>query len=175
MKVFRKLGFTHLETAEIVFALNKLLANYHVHYQKLRKFHWEVVGPDFFDLHNIFEEEYNNVQKNIDDVAERIRVFGKQPMSNLSDYLDQSEIKEVQGNRTGTEMVKEVLDDFEVLLSYMLEVSEAANAIGDTSTSHIIAEIIQKMEKRHWMLTAFLKDEKDISLETVSKEDIKEY
>jgi starvation-inducible DNA-binding protein len=60
-KPFRKLGFTYLETAEIVVSLNQLMANYFVHYNKLRNFHWNVDSQDFFELHQEFENEYNTV------------------------------------------------------------------------------------------------------------------
>lgn len=75
-KTYRKLGFTYLETAEIVVHLKELIANYIVHYHKLRNFHWNVDGADFFELHQEFENEYNVVKENIDVLAERIRVFG---------------------------------------------------------------------------------------------------
>ena len=54
-KTFKKLGFTYLETAEIVVSLNTLLANYQVFYNKLRNFHWNIEGPEFFELHEEFE------------------------------------------------------------------------------------------------------------------------
>lgn len=44
----------------VVTELNVLLADYHVYYQKLRNFHWNVLGENFFDLHNRFEEMYND-------------------------------------------------------------------------------------------------------------------
>ena len=157
MKVYKKLGFTHLETAEIVTNLNKLLATYQVHYQKLRKFHWVVEGPDFFDLHNLFEDEYNQVQKIIDDVAERIRVFGKYPSGTLKEYLKEALIEEANGDWHAEEMVQEVLSDYEVLLSCMMDVSVAAEEIGDTATYDMITKFVKRMEKRHWMLTAFNK------------------
>lgn len=162
MKVYRKLGFTHLETAEIVTSINKLLSNYHVHYQKLRKFHWEVEGSDFFDLHNLFEEEYNQVQTNIDDLAERIRVFGKMPLGTLQDYLENSEIEEVYKSISAYAMVREILKDYEVLLTYMMEVKEAAENIGDSSTEDLIVQMVKRMEKRHWMFTAWSKKTKAV-------------
>ena len=36
--------------------LDTLLADYHLYYQKLRNFHWNIVGRNFFDLHQKFEE-----------------------------------------------------------------------------------------------------------------------
>src|ERR1041384_7583830 len=76
-----KLGWTAKETDKISKALNDLLANYSVHYQKLRNYHWNVKGSDFFDLHIEFEQQYTEAQQNIDDIAERIRVFSKTPVS----------------------------------------------------------------------------------------------
>ncbi len=116
-KSFRALGFESEETTKIVEKLDLLLCNLQVHYQKLRNFHWNVVGPDFFDLHDIFEQEYNFVKEEIDQIAERIRVFGKHPKSNLQEYLDLSEIKEASFDLNSTEMVKEIIADFETLLS----------------------------------------------------------
>ena len=162
LKTYAKLGFSHLETAEIVTALNNLLASYHVHYQKLRNFHWNVVGPDFFDIHEKFEEQYNEVKLNIDEVAERIRVFDKKPISTLKEYLQISEIKEVERDLTSMEMVREILNDYEILLSHMVTVTDAAKSIGDVGTEDMINTFIRKMEKSHWMLTSFLKNEKTI-------------
>src|SRR6056297_1340775 len=94
MSTHSKLGFSEEETKDVVTTLNKLLANYQVHYQKLRNFHWNVEGKDFFELHEQFEEEYDAVKLQIDEIAERIRVFGKKPISTMQGYLDAAEIKE---------------------------------------------------------------------------------
>jgi len=157
MKTYKKLGFDSEETKDVVENLNKLLANLHVHYQKLRNYHWNVEGPDFFDIHETFEEEYNEVKLEIDEVAERIRVFGKTPYSTLVKYLEVSEIKETGTDLSADEMVKEILKDFEVLLSFMVDSIEAAEKIGDISTDDLITGFMKRREKKHWMLTAFSK------------------
>lgn len=155
-RVYTRLGFSESETAEIVDSLNQLLANYHVHYQKLRNYHWNVKGADFFDIHEKFEEQYNEAKLNIDDIAERIRVFGFTPMSTLKEYLANSEIKETGSDLAGTEMVAEILRDYEILLTYMTDVANAAINIGDVGTEDMINSFINKLEKSHWMFTAFL-------------------
>lgn len=157
MKTYKKLGFDSEETKDVVENLNQLLANLHVHYQKLRNYHWNVEGPDFFDIHETFEEEYNEVKLEIDEVAERIRVFGKTPYSTLSKYLEVSEIKETGTDLNADEMVKEILKDFEILLSFMVDTIEAAEKIGDISTDDLITGFMKRREKKHWMLTAFSK------------------
>ena len=154
MLVYKKLGFSDLETAEIVMSLNKLLANYQIHYQKLRAFHWNVEGADFFELHQEFEKEYEAVKENIDKLAERIRVFGQKPFSTLAQYLKFAEIKEASEDLTATQMVVEILDDFETLLSFMIEALDAAKSVGDSSTMHMIMGFVERMEKRHWMFSS---------------------
>lgn len=155
MKTHSKLGFDAEETNEVVEALNNLLANYHVHYQKLRNYHWNVTGHDFFELHEVFEQEYNAVKLAIDEIAERIRVFGKTPLSTLKEYLDVAEIKETGTDLPSEKMVEEILSDFEVLLSFMVDAIEAAEEIGDIATNDLITGYIKRTEKMHWMLTAF--------------------
>lgn len=156
-KAFAKLGFSKLETEKLVDNLNLALANYHLHYQKLRNFHWNIEGASFFELHEKFEEEYNKVQLRIDEIAERIRVFDKKPVSNLSDYLELSEIKESKSELSPKEMVKELLNDMEILLSVCADTIKTAEEIDDKSTEDLMIQFMQDTEKTHWMFTAWLK------------------
>ncbi len=156
-RVFKKLGYKQEESEAIVKSLNLLLANYHVHYQKLRNFHWNVTGGDFFDLHEKFEELYNEAFANIDLIAERIRVFGMTPLSLIKDYLEHSTIKEVGTDLDSRAMVKEVLKDFEILAENMNECAEKVAELGDTATEDMLIAFIKTIESNHWMLTSFNK------------------
>ncbi len=160
LKTHKKIGFTSLDTVEIVTSMNKVLANYHVFYQKLRNFHWNVKGADFFDLHDKFEELYTSAVTNIDEIAERIRVFGQTPMSTLKEYLKVSEIQESGYDLTSIEMVMEVLNDIEILDRYFVDVAEIAEEIGDVATTDLINTMLKNIEKEHWMLSAWLNNAK---------------
>ncbi|MGD1842129.1 MAG: Dps family protein [Thermonemataceae bacterium] len=153
--IYIKLGFNEEECNKTVSSLNTLLANYHIHYQKLRNYHWNVTGADFFDIHEKFEEQYNDVKVAIDDIAERIRVFGEKPMSTLKEYLEHSEIKETTNELSADEMVKEILNDYEILLTYMFKVVRACLESGDFATEEMVKSFIKKIEKNHWMFTSF--------------------
>ena len=156
-KTYKKLGFTYLETAEIVVHLNTLLANYQVFYNKLRNYHWNIEGPDFFELHEQFEIEYNTVQKNIDILAERIRVFGIKPNFTLKKTLELSKIEESEEKTAALEMVREVLQDYEVLHNTMISAIGAALDTGDIATEQMLTDFLRNLEKRNWMFTSFLK------------------
>lgn len=154
-RIYARLGYTKLETAEIIEAMNHLLADYSVHYQKLRNFHWNVKGGDFFDIHEKFEDQYNAVRIHIDDIAERIRVFGQTPLSTMREFLENSDIKESGTDLTGLEMVREIIKDYEILLGSMVRVIEIAMDNGDAGTEDMIKDFVKETEKNHWMLTAF--------------------
>ncbi len=160
-KTYSRLGFSGLDTAEMVTTMNKVLANYHVFYQKLRNYHWNVKGSDFFDLHEKFEELYTSAVTNIDEIAERIRVFGKTPMSTLAEYLQVSDIKETGTDLTPIEMTGQVLADIETLDGFLVEVAEAANEVGDMATMDLMNSMIRSLEKQHWMLTMWLNNSKN--------------
>ena len=156
-KTFKKLGFTYLETAEIVVTLNTLLANYQVFYNKLRNFHWNVEGPDFFELHEEFENEYNATKEQIDIVAERIRAFGIKPNFTLNKTMEMAHIKEPTKELTAIEMVREVLRDYETLHNNMLDGINASLETGDVVTENMLTDFLTRLEKRNWMFTSYLK------------------
>lgn len=138
--------------------LNILLADYHLYYQKLRNYHWNIVGQSFFDLHVKFEEMYNDSLLKIDEIAERILTLRKQPLSNYTDYLKVSSIKESKSDLNHVEMVKELLDDHGKLLQQLKNVSESAEDGGDEGTADIVGTYIRDLEKISWMLDAYITD-----------------
>ncbi|MBN2635980.1 MAG: DNA starvation/stationary phase protection protein [Prolixibacteraceae bacterium] len=155
-KTMNKLGFNQKDKMQLTKKLNLLIASYHIHYQKLRNFHWNVEGESFFELHDKFEELYNFSKVNIDDVAERIRVFGDRPMASLQEYLNHSKIAEPKEITDSKEMVISILGDFEVLIKQIVEALDTANQIGDVSTIDLLGKILSQTEKYHWMFRSFV-------------------
>jgi starvation-inducible DNA-binding protein len=135
--------------------LNTLLADYHIYYQKLRNFHWNIVGKNFFDLHVKFEEMYDDAKLKIDEIAERILTLRFQPISNFSEYLSITNLSESSSDVKDTEMVKILLKDHGLLLSQMRNVVERADAAGDEGTIDMIGAYIADLEKVSWMLDAW--------------------
>ncbi len=156
-KTYTKLGFKREEASELVDGLNLLLANYSVAYQKIRNFHWNVTGGDFFDIHEKLEVEYLAAAENIDDIAERVRILGFTPLSTLADYLKKSDIKEVGADYPSDKMMKEVVKDYETLLSFMVDVADSAVQHGDLGTETLMRRMIIRTEEKHWMFSAFIK------------------
>lgn len=135
--------------------LNILLADYHVYYQKLRNFHWNVVGPNFFVLHEKFEEMYDDAKVKVDEIAERILTLRFQPTSNFSEFLKLSNLKEASATLTDREMVEALLKDHGDLLKQMTKVVATAEDNDDEGTIDLIGGYIGELEKTSWMLDAW--------------------
>ena len=149
------LGLDAKETSHTVQELNVLLADYHLYYQKLRNYHWNVIGKNFFDLHEKFEELYDDAKVKIDEIAERILTLRYQPTSNLSDYLKNSNLKESKSDLTDSKMIENLLNDHGTLLKQMRKVVEVADKGGDEGTIDLIGAYIRELEKTSWMLDAW--------------------
>ena len=50
-----------MEQNPLIDKLNVVLSDLHVFYQKLRNFHWNVTGSDFYELHKMFESQYDTI------------------------------------------------------------------------------------------------------------------
>ena len=152
------LNMSDKELVPVVVELNTLLANYNVYYQKLRSFHWNILGKNFFDLHNKFEEMYTQAQTKIDEIAERILTLKYHPISKMSDYLEISSIKESSPLLTDSEMVEILINDHKILLAQMKVVIDHANNSGDEGTIDMLGAYVRELEKSSWMLNAWSKE-----------------
>lgn len=149
------LGLDEKKTSNTVQELNILLADYHLYYQKLRNYHWNVIGKNFFDLHEKFEELYDDAKIKIDEIAERILTLRYQPTSNLSEYLEKANVKESKSDLSDSQMIKNLLDDHGTILKQMRKVIEIAEKGGDEGTIDLIGAYIRELEKTSWMLDAW--------------------
>ena len=149
------LNLDKTKTSATAKELNILLADYHLYYQKLRNFHWNIVGHNFFELHNKFEEMYEDAKIKIDEIAERILTLRYQPTSNFSAYIKMSSIKEASEDTKDMQMVKDLLSDHGKLLKQMSKVIDTAEKSEDEGTIDLIGGYIGYIEKVSWMLDAW--------------------
>lgn len=151
------IGLEVKESAVLVEKLNSLLANYQIYYQNLRNFHWNVSGPNFFELHAKFEELYTAANLAVDETAERILTLGARPLSSYQEYIETASIKEAKEILEPTKMVEIVKSNMNTLLQLERETLEAAGASGDEGTASLMSDYITEKEKVVWMLSAYLR------------------
>lgn len=151
------LHWTDADRTRIVDTLNVLLASYQVHYQRLRNYHWNVTGGDFFDIHEQLELQYTEAQANIDLIAERVRVFRKRPLSTYAEYLQESRLKEDATVPGSDKMMINLLADYVVLIDLMCDAVDITLELSDSGTERLMKGFIEQLEKHHWMLSSFVK------------------
>lgn len=136
--------------------LHHLLANYEIFYQNVRGFHWNVRGPQFFELHAKFEELYNELALKIDVIAERMLTLGATPDHRFSSYTLIAEIEESPIVKDGTAAAASVLSTLKALIVRQRMVLSEAAQLGDEGTASIMSDFIKDLEKHIWMYAAYL-------------------
>jgi len=150
------LGIDKSKINKTVKELNQLLASYHVYYQNMRNFHWNMQGENFFALHKEFEKLYQDSRTQIDEIAERILTLRQRPMSNMTEYLDASTVEEAGKVEADRDMVATTLENHKQLIESMRNVLDAAEKAGDEGTNDLISSFLRDIEKKSWMLDAWL-------------------
>jgi starvation-inducible DNA-binding protein len=144
--------------ASVVALLNDLLADEYLLYTKTRNYHWNVVGPQFNDLHKFFEGQYEALDDVVDDVAERARALGGQAFGTLAEFVEHARLQEAPHHYPDARgMLAALLADHETLIRQLRgDLTTALDKHGDAGTSDFLTGLMEKHEKMAWMLRAFL-------------------
>lgn len=137
--------------------LNELLADYSIFYQNVRGYHWNIKGDKFFELHQKFEELYNDLFVKIDEVAERILTLGHIPHHKYSDYKKDAKVKESSEVSDGVQDVKDIIECFKIIISLQRELLGLSADADDEGTNALMSDYIREQEKLVWMYSAYLK------------------
>ncbi|HEY8510694.1 MAG TPA: DNA starvation/stationary phase protection protein [Cyclobacteriaceae bacterium] len=153
-----QIGIKEGPKAEIAHQLSKLLADEFVLYTKTRHAHWNVEGPDFYDKHKMFEDQYNQLAEVVDETAERIRMLGHFAPGTLREFLELTDLTEStrEGGDSKT-FITELLSDHESIASRLREQIDPIGDKGkDLGTADFLTGVLRMHEKMAWMLRAHL-------------------
>lgn len=138
---------------DIINELNKFLSDLNVFYRKVQNYHWNIEGKDFFQVHAKLEEYYNEINEQIDEIAEQILVLGGEPLGTMKDYLENTKIQEAKNEKINSECIfKNILDDMGELLRKIIEIKIKADEKNEYSSSAMMDNYIANYSKKIWML-----------------------
>ena len=138
--------------------LNTLLADEFVLYVKTRRFHWNVVGSDFGELHKFFESQYEALDEIVDEVAERARALDGIAAGSMAEFLRLARIKENPGaNPDARGMLGALLADHEAVVRSLRKDLQTADELGDAGTNDFLTGLMEQHEKMAWMLRSYLR------------------
>jgi starvation-inducible DNA-binding protein len=150
-------GISPKDRAAIAQGLSRLLADTYVVYLKTHNFHWNVEGPMFQTLHQMFMEQYTETWNAIDLVAERIRSLGHYAPGTYAEYNKLARIKETPGVPKAEQMVRLLIEGQEAIVKTAREVLPIAEKADDQPTLDLLTQRMQVHEKNAWMLRSLLK------------------
>lgn len=136
----------------LVKALETVLADGYLLLLKTQNYHWNVKGPQFHSLHLLFEEQYNDLFLANDAVAERIRTLGAAAPGSYQAFSSLSSIKEETGSVDAMSMVKNLIEDQNIIVASLTAAKKAAEEIGDDASADLAIGRIAVHEKNRWML-----------------------
>jgi starvation-inducible DNA-binding protein len=148
------IGINEKDRSTIAEGLKRLLADSYTLYLQTHNFHWNVTGPQFRELHLMFEEQYTELALAVDEVAERIRTLDVAAPGTYKGFAALSAIKEVEGVPAAKEMVSILTHGHEQVVKTCREVLKPAQAAGDESTAALVSDRMRVHEKTAWMLRA---------------------
>ena len=138
---------------DLVKDLNCLLSDLNVFYRKLQNYHWNIIGKDFFVIHEKLEEYYDEINEQIDEIAEHILMLGAEPLGTMQDYLNTTCIAEAKNEKIkDCVMFENVIKDFEILLKKVTDIKKKADDSNEYATSSLMDNYISDYIKKLWML-----------------------
>ncbi len=150
------IGIEAGDREDIARSLQALLATTYTLYLQTHNFHWNVTGPQFRELHLMFEEHYTEMATAVDEIAERIRTLGVAAPGTYAAFAQLSAIDEVDGVPSAEDMVSLLLKGHEQIVRSCREVLDLSGEAGDESTSALVSDRMRVHEKTAWMLRATL-------------------
>lgn len=151
------IGIDEEQRKKTVEQLNQLLADEFLLYVKTRNYHWNVTGHQFNDFHKLFEEQYQQLEGFIDDIAERVRTLGYRPLSSMKEYLDKAQLEENASQLEAEEMIRDLYKDHETIVRTLRDsIENSESYVGDVGTEDFLTGLLKDHEKITWMLRSIL-------------------
>jgi starvation-inducible DNA-binding protein len=150
-------GLSESNRDSVVKILNTVLADEYVLYTKTRNYHWNVVGPQFNDLHKFFEQQYEALNEIVDDVAERARSLGGKAYGTLAEFSQHTRLKEQPGRQPAAlAMVANLQADHEAMIRTLrADLETVMEKHNDAGTNDFLTGLMEKHEKMAWMLRSY--------------------
>lgn len=151
-----EIGLSEQEREHIADGLAHLLADTYTLYIKTHNYHWNVTGPQFKSLHELFEEHYIEMAEAVDEIAERIRALGHFAPGSYKEFSKLTVIEEEDGHPSADQMVRNLVTSHERVAKTARKAFKPADAAGDEPTCDLLTVRMQFHEKTAWMLRSTL-------------------
>jgi starvation-inducible DNA-binding protein len=152
------IGITKQNLQKSISSLSSVLADEMTLYIKIRKFHWNVSGNSFMELHKLFEYQYKQIEVSIDEIAERISKLGGKAIGTMKEFSELTRLKEKPNNYPSQkDMIVELLEDHEIIIIQLRkDITACAEEINDAGTADFLTGLMEEHETMSWTLRRYL-------------------
>jgi starvation-inducible DNA-binding protein len=150
------IGIEQKDRKAIAEGLSHLLADSYMLFLKTHNYHWNVTGPMFNSLHNMFEEQYTELFTAVDEIAERIRALGEVSPGTFEEFAKLTSIKENTAPCAAEDMIKDLVVGQETVTKTARSILDAAGKANDEPTVDLLTQRMQLHEKNAWMLRSLV-------------------
>ena len=157
-KLSMDIGISEADRKKISDGLSALLADSYTLYLMTHNFHWNVTGPQFNSLHNMFMAQYTEQWNALDIIAERIRALGFPAPGTYKEFVKLASIKEVDGVPKANDMVRHLVAAQEATARTARKLFPVVDEANDQPTADVLTQRIDIHEKTAWMLRSLLEE-----------------
>jgi len=150
------IGIEEATRKEIAAGLSRLLADTYTLYLKTHNYHWNVTGPMFNTLHEMFEVHYTELWAAIDVIAERIRSLGEYAPGTYAQFAELTSVPDDEGMPSAEDMIRNLVQANEIVIRTAREVVPVAADAGDEPSVGLLGDRMEVSEKNAWMLRSLL-------------------
>lgn len=154
--LIEKLSVHNKPNDAIVVSLQKQVANAFIVYLNYKHYHWQTFGPLFRDLHRLFDEFAEEVYQTIDELAERVRMIGQNPVSRIEEFQKSATIKSAKDSTDMREMIEEANGNALIIIKEMRDAIKTSADGNDPGTADVLTRFVQIHEKHQWWLRDIL-------------------
>jgi starvation-inducible DNA-binding protein len=153
-----EIGISEKNLKRSIELLEVILADEMTLYTKTRKYHWNVSGESFMELHKLFQSQYTETEEVIDEVAERISKLGGKTIGTMKEFTQLMRLKESPGKYPSPkEMLKDLLMDHESIIKYLRkDIDECGDKNKDAGTADFLTGVMEQHETTSWILRRYL-------------------
>jgi DNA-binding ferritin-like protein (oxidative damage protectant) len=156
MKV--NIGISDKNRQAVAMALNQLLADEHILYNKTRNYHWSIEGQSFMEFHKLYETQYNMLAESIDEIAERIRTIGHFAEGRLKEIVKLATLDEPEAPTGQEQQIQNLEADHETMIMKLRKlIKDFDEKYKDIGSSDFVTGLLRQHEKMAWMLRSYLR------------------
>jgi starvation-inducible DNA-binding protein len=152
------IGLSEKKLSTVTELLSVVLADQVTLYTKTRKFHWNVGGESFMELHKLFENQYKQLEESIDETAERISKLGGKTIGTMEEFGKLTSLKEHPAKYPSSkDMIKELLEDHETIIIHLRKsIDLCSEKLRDAGSADFLTGLMEQHETIAWTLRRYL-------------------